>query len=211
MTATVHQPDNTTSEASFLGEVAEPSDAARALFTEDQDDLGYVMNASRLWSHHPEAHEALFAVANLVTERASLSMRDKGILVTSAASTLGDSYCSLMWGKKLAELATPEFSAALLRGDDEPLDDRERTLAHWARQVTAEPNAIRAEDVQALRDRGYEYAQILAITCYVAVRIAIATVNDALGARPDSQLRHTVPAAVLDAVQYGRRLRDTAS
>ncbi len=208
MTESIHQPDPTYTEASFLAEVAEPSEAARALFKVDQDDLGYVMNASRLWAHHPEAYEALFGVAKLVTDVASLSLRDRGILVTSTTSTMGDSYCSLMWGKRLAELVTPEFSAALLRGEDEPLDDRERTLSQWARQVAAEPNAICPADVQALRDRGYDDSQILAITCYVAVRIAIATVNDALGARPDSQLRQTVPAPVLDAVQYGRQLRD---
>lgn len=109
-----------------------------------------------------------------------------------------------MWDTKLAGLATPEFSAALLRGEDEPLDDRERVLAQWARQVAAEPNAIRAQDVQALRDHGYDDKQIMAITVYVAMRIAIATVNDALGARPDGQLRQTVPAPVLDAVKYGR-------
>jgi alkylhydroperoxidase family enzyme len=109
-----------------------------------------------------------------------------------------------VWGSKLAGLATPEFSAALLRGEDEPLDDRERVLAQWARQVAAEPNAIRALDVQALRDNGYDDRQIMAITVYVAMRIAIATVNDALGARPDGQLRQTVPAPVLDAVKYGR-------
>jgi len=36
------------------------------------------------------------------------------------------------------------------------------------------------------------------------VRIAFATVNAALGAGPDSQLRETVPAPVLDVVHYGR-------
>jgi alkylhydroperoxidase family enzyme len=196
------------SETSFLAEVKDPSPAARALFQEDLDDGGYVMNTSRLWAHHAEAEQALAAVARLATERASLSMRDKGILVTSAASTLGDSYCSLVWGGRLADAATPEISAAVLRGEDDGLDDRERTLAVWARQVAADPNAIRAQDVQALRDRGYDDGQIFGITCYIAVRVAMATVNDALGARPDIQLRETIPAPVLGAVQFGRPLAD---
>ena len=203
MTAT-HQPDPVVSPASFLAEVAEPSDVARELYREDEEELGYVMNTSRLWAHVPQAWRALFATAGVATEAGSLSMRDKGILVTSATSTMGDSYCALMWGKKLAQLATPEVSASVLRGEDDQLDDRERTLARWARQVAADPNAIEAADVQALRDSGYDDAQILAITTYVAVRIAIATVHDALGARPDSQLRETVPTPVLDAVRYGR-------
>jgi alkylhydroperoxidase family enzyme len=92
----------------------------------------------------------------------------------------------------------------MLGGEDEALDDRERALAQWARRVSAEPNAIRAQDVQVLRDHGFDEQQILAITVYVAMRIAFATVNDALGSRPDGQLRDTVPAPVLDAVRYGR-------
>jgi uncharacterized peroxidase-related enzyme len=194
------------SEASFLSEIAEPSAAAQAMYQVDRQEHGYVMNTSRLWAHLAEAHDGIFDVLKLATRTASLSDRDRGILVVATAATLGDSYCALMWGKKLASLATADVSAALLQGADEPLDDRERALAQWARQVAAEPNAIRDQDVQVLRDHGYDETQILAITVYVALRIAFATVNDALGARPDGQLRETAPAPVLAAVKFGRPL-----
>jgi len=188
----------------FLAPVAELSEAARALYQEDEAGLGYVMNLSRLWAHLPEAQEALFDVAKVATKKAGLSLRDRGILVTATVSTMGDSYCALMWGKKLADEVDPDFSRAVLSGDDQPLTDRERALAAWARRVAAGPNSIRANDVQELRDAGFDDGQILAITSYVAVRIAFATVNAALGAGPDSQLRETVPAPVLDVVHYGR-------
>jgi hypothetical protein len=42
------------------------------------------------------------------------------------------------------------------------------------------------------------------MTLYVALRIAFSTVNDALGARPDRRLVEAAPAAVHDAVSYGR-------
>ncbi len=190
--------------ASFLSEVDEPSPAALAMFEQDRGEVGYVMNNSQLWAHLVEAHDGIFAVAGLASDAAALSKRDRAILVVATAATLGDSYCSLMWGKRLAEWATPELSTARLSGEDEPLDDRERALAQWARQVAAEPNAIRAQDVQPLRDHGFDDRQILAITVYVAMRIAFASVNDALGARPDAQLRETVPTQVLAAVTYGR-------
>ena len=38
--------------------------------------------------------------------------------------------------------------------------------------------------MQALRDAGFDDAQIFAITVFVAARLAFSTVNDALGARP---------------------------
>ncbi len=57
------------------------------------------------------------------------------------------------------------------------------------RQLARDPNATDASDVRALRDAGYDEAQIFAITVFVALRIAFSTVNDALGARPDRALR----------------------
>jgi hypothetical protein len=46
------------------------------------------------------------------------------VLVTAAASTLGDSYCSLAWGKKLAEAAGSDVAAAVIRGEDDAQPSR---------------------------------------------------------------------------------------
>jgi len=92
----------------------------------------------------------------------------------------------------------------LLRGDDDRLDPTERALARWARKITLHPNTTEDHDVQALRDAGYDDAQIFAITAFVALRLAFSSVNDALGARPDRELSETAPASVRDAVTYGR-------
>src|SRR5262249_19286717 len=154
-------------EASFLTDTADLSEPAQELYQEDRQDLGYVMNASRLWAHLAEAYSQISDVAGLAADKASLSKQDRGILVLSTTSTLGSSYCSRMWGKMVAEITNPEFSADLLRGGEGLLDVRERALAQWARQVVAEPNAITAQNVQTLRDHGYGDGQILAITIYV--------------------------------------------
>lgn len=41
------------------------------------------------------------------------------------------------------------------------------------------------------------------MTVFVALRVALSTVNDALGAHPDAEYRTTTPSAVLAAVTYG--------
>ena len=92
----------------------------------------------------------------------------------------------------------------VLRGDDAALDGTERALARWARQLARDPNSTTAADVQALRAAGFDDAQIFAISVFVALRIAFSTVNDALGAQPDQQLASDAPAAVRDAVTFGR-------
>lgn len=117
---------------------------------------------------------------------------------------MGDSYCSLAWGGKLAKAAGDDVAVRVLRGDDEGLDPAERVLARWARQVSRDPNATTAADVEALRQTGFDDAQIVALTCFISLRMAFSAVNDALGARPDRALVDSLPAAIRDAVTWGR-------
>ncbi len=134
-----------------------------------------------------------------------MTLRQRAVLVTAAASTLGDSYCSLAWGKKLAAEVGSDVAASVIRGEDKGLDPPEQMLAQWARRVATDPNTIVADDVQALRDGGFDEAQIFAITTFVALRLAFSTVNDALGARPDRELGISTPEAVRSAVTFGRQ------
>ena len=139
---------------------------------------------------------------------AGLSFRDRGVLITAMASTLGDSCCSLAWGGKLAGVAGPDLAASVLTGSEEGLSAGERALADWARRVTGDPNATTAADLDELRAAGYDDRQILAITLFVGLRIAFSTVNDALGSSPDRELSESVPAQVRDAVTYGRPVEE---
>jgi SAM-dependent methyltransferase/alkylhydroperoxidase family enzyme len=190
-------------DTGFLA-VPEPSVEAQRLYDDDIEEVGYVMNVSKLWAHQPTAQDGLFDLLGQAARGASLTIRQRGILVAACASTLGDAYCSLAWGKKLADEAGADVAAGVLRGDDERLDPSERALAKWARRITRDPNGTEAGDVQALRDAGYDDSQIFAITVFVALRIAFSTVNDALGSRPDRELGVTAPAPVRDAVTFGR-------
>jgi SAM-dependent methyltransferase/alkylhydroperoxidase family enzyme len=199
-----------TAVTSFLAEAA-PSAGADKLFDDDVQGLGYVMNTSKLWAHDPAALERLSELLGHVVDSGSLTFRQRGILVTACASALGDSYCSLAWGKKLAGATNTDLAVAVLRSDDEGLDETDRALARWARQVARDPNGTTAGDVQSLRDAGFTDAQIFAISAFVALRIAFSTVNDALGAQPDQQLGVEVPDAVRDAVTFGRPISTVQS
>jgi uncharacterized peroxidase-related enzyme len=166
----------------------------------DLEQAGFVMNLSRVWAHHPSLHKGLFDLLGEAVRAASLTYRQRAILVVACASTLGDPYCALAWGKRLAGVAGAEVAAAVLRGDDGSLDDTERALARWARVMTRDPNATRPDDLRPLYDAGYDDAQIFAITTFVALRAAFATVNEALGVQPDQELTDTAPPAVRAAV-----------
>jgi alkylhydroperoxidase family enzyme len=178
--------------------------AVDRLYAHDLAEMGYVMNLSRAWAHLPPAHEGLVALLGQAAAAAGLTFRQRGVLVSAAASTMGDPHCSLAWGGRLAGEVGEEVAARVLRGDDSGLSEPEQALASWARSLAVDPNGTDSGDVQALRDAGYDDAQIFAITLYVALRIAFSTVNDALGARPDRELGRTVPALVREAVIFGR-------
>jgi SAM-dependent methyltransferase/alkylhydroperoxidase family enzyme len=195
------------SDLSRAGFLAAPmnSPEVQHLFDDDLEGGGYVTNVSRLWAFMPATLAGLSELMGHATLAGSLTLRQRAVLVTAAASSLGDSYCSLAWGKKLAAEVGADVAASVIRGEDEGLDLSEQVLARWARRVATDPNAIVADDVQALRDGGFDEAQIFAITTYVALRLAFSTVNDALGARPDHQLDTSTPKAVRSAVTFGRQ------
>ena len=187
----------------FLEE-PEASAQVQELFDEDLAEDGYVSNVSRLWAHQPDTLRQLFALMSDAFGASGLSIRQRGILVTAAAAALGDSYCSLAWGGKLAAAADPALAAGVLTADDAGLTEQEKAIADWARTVASDPNATTPADIQALRDRGLDDGQIFAITAFVALRLAFSTVNDSLGAQPDAELARSLPAEVREAVTYGR-------
>ncbi|MTD15009.1 hypothetical protein GIS00_13780 [Nakamurella sp. YIM 132087] len=192
----------------FVPPPAVPSAQAQQLYDEDVADSGDVMNLSRVWAHRPELQEGLFDLLRTANAPLQLSMRERGILVTSAAAALGDSYCALAWGERLAQESTPAIAAAVLAGDTDDLTPRERALATWSRAVADDPNATTAAQVDDLRQAGWTDEEIVGITVFVALRLAFSTVNDALGVRPDAAYRSTAPAEVLGAVTWGRPIEE---
>jgi len=188
----------------------EPTTSAEAqeLFDEDLAEDGFVWNVTRLWAHQPDTLRQLFALMSDAFRASGLSFRQRGILVTAAASTLGDSYCSLAWGGKLAKTSDPTLAAGVLTGADAGLTDQEKALAAWARKVARDPSATTQADIAALRDCGLDDGQIFAVTTFVALRLAFSTINDSLGAQPDAQLARSLPGDVREAVTYGRPVAD---
>jgi uncharacterized peroxidase-related enzyme len=204
----------TSNGSGFLHEPeGEPAtEEGRRLFEEDLEELGFIMNASRLWAHQPAAFYGIIGQLRAANRVLRLSVRERGVVVTATASSFGDSYCSLAWGCKLSEASDPQTAAGVLSGEDGEdgeLTVRERALAEWARKVAIDPHRTTATDVRELREVGLSESEILSATVFVALRVAFSTVNAALGAQPDAQYRELAPEAVLKAVTYGRPIAET--
>ncbi len=190
------------------------SEAVERLFQQDLKDWGFVMNLSRLWAWRPEVYEAFVGARTALTVSSTLSKRDLGVMVCATAAQLGDAYCALAWGGRLAHAASPAVAAAVIADDapgDAPLTARDRALAAWARQLVADPNATTADSVDALRAAGLSEREIFEATVYIALRLAFSTVNDALGASPDREVAEAAPPEVRAAVRFGRPAADAPS
>src|ERR1700754_4202121 len=144
----------TRTDATGFLEIADVSADVRRMFDHDVEQVGYVMTLSRVWAHHPALHSGLFELMDQAARAASLSFRQRGVLVVACAATFGDAYCSLAWGKKLADVADGELAGGVVRGDDSPLDETERALAGWARAMTRSPSATAGGDRPPLRAAG---------------------------------------------------------
>src|SRR5580658_8660874 len=127
------------------------SPQARALYDEDFKDDGYVWNVTRLWAYQPDTVKRLFELMSQAFKPSGLEFRQRGILVTAAASTLGDSYCSLAWGGKLSGASDPTLAAGVLDGTDVGLADQEKEMASCARKTLKGINATTRAEHQKLR------------------------------------------------------------
>lgn len=184
-------------------QAAPVSAAAQRLFDEDVADEGYVMNASRLWAYQPELLTALFDLGRSATA-GRFSLRQRAILVSACAAAAGDSYCALAWGTRLAAKAGADTAAGVLAGDDAGLTPAEQAMAAWARTVVRRSSETTPADLDALRAADVTDEDIFAMTAFVAIRLAVMVVNDALGLPPDAELHSAAPRAVQDAVTFGR-------
>src|SRR5688500_4844898 len=143
----------------FLDDAATPE--ALAYLEAERASNGYLMNLQRAWAWRPDVAQAFTALRQQVTAHSSLSPKEVALLVCASARTLGDSYCAIAWGSRLAKLADPQLAADLLRGaQPAALTARESALARWAEQVVRDPNAARAQQVDELRAAGLTEREI---------------------------------------------------
>lgn len=179
--------------------------AAERLYDSDRAATGYVMNLTRAWAWRPDVTEAFAALRRAVTTPSTLTSREVAVIVCATAASLGDAYCALAWGNRLAKEADAATAAAVLADQSsDSLSARERALVGWARMLVRNPNGTTANDVAGLRAAGLSDGEIFDATVLAALRLAFSTVNDALGVAPDAQIACAAPEPVRQAVRFGR-------
>ena len=130
---------------------------------------------------NPDALHALYRT--LMDDPAPLTRAQAELIAVVVSATNGCGYCVAHHGPKLAAaLADPALARAVARDYREAnLPARERVLLDCAVALTCEPSERKLEDIERLREYGFDDAAILKATEITAYYNAINRVVCALG------------------------------
>jgi uncharacterized peroxidase-related enzyme len=182
-----------------------PPDAARAevasMYRRQQQDLGYVPNYAKAFSHRPEL---MARWAALFGEIKRPQQRRRVLMVSFvSALELGHSSCSLAHGSMLREFFSDAEIVAIAAGRLEALSPAEQAMLRYARQVARDARAVTAADVENLKSLGFSDAEVFDIAAVAAARAFFTKLLDALGVLPDASLAG-LPAPLRQAIGAGR-------
>lgn len=120
--------------------------------------------------------------AQLMDDPAPLTAAQAQLLALVVSATNGCSYCVAHVGPRLAGLVGDELAHAVARDyRDANLTARDRVLLDAAVAMTCEPSERRAEDVERLREYGFDDAGIVQATAIAAYYNFINRMVSALG------------------------------
>ena len=181
-------------------EPEQASGEVQAMYRRQQAHFGYLPNYARVFCHRPEvmAHWA----ALLGSIRHHVDPRRFELVTLAAARALGNSYCALAHGQRLAELVgTPQLEA-ILEGRD-TLSTAEREMMVLAAKVAVDAAGVTQADIDRLRAQGIGDDEIFDIVTVAAARAFFTKVLDGLGAQADVVYRE-MASPLREALTVGR-------
>lgn len=194
-------------------QVIDKSDASgrlERLYEQVESPDGHVDNILKVHSLRPatlRGHLSLYKAA-LHTEANDLTPRERELIGVCVSKLNGCTYCVKHHTAGLARhvgdvgLARRLAAASVKEDATEVLTDREEALCVYARRLTEEPEAVTADDIDALREVGLDDATILDLNQIVAYfayanrtvqGLGVRTEDEPLGLHPDTgrdDLRH---------------------
>ncbi len=166
--------------------VTEAGEDVRAMYAQNQRNLGYVPNYAKLFSHRPAVMSAWGSLLKAI--RATMDTRRYELATVAAARALHSSYCMLAHGAILSrEFFGPVQTAQIARDFTQAeLLPADIAVMGFAEKIARDATSVNQGDIQQLRDRGLSDAEIFDVAATAAARCFFSKLLDALGAEPDS-------------------------
>jgi len=179
----------------FIRTIAEDSaqDETAAMYDRLRQELGYVPNFARAFSHRPEVLARFDALLDSI--KANMDARRYELATIAAARELGSSYCMLAHGSVLLRdhVSAGELRAIVETPDESVLTEADKAVMRFAAQVARDAASVTEADVAALRSQGLSDAEVFDVAAAAAARSFITKAADAVGTRPDSRYREIAP------------------
>jgi len=182
------------------------ADAAQ-MYDAVRDQMGFVPNFVRVFSHRPDVYAAWQALN--VSIKGGMDLRRYELATLAAARRLRSSYCMLAHGQILAEKFLDADAVRALAsdgdgdGDGAGLDAADRAVMALAEKIADDATAVTQADIDGLRDHGLGDDEILSVILAACARCFFSKVLDAAGAQPDHRFAALDPA-FRDALTVGR-------
>ena len=189
------QPENTAT-----GEVEK-------LYKETRDDMGYIPNFVKAFSHRPEVMASFNQF--LASIRDNMDLRRYELVTLAAAKEMKNSYCMLAHGSVVLREFHDAEDLTKIANDPEtaPLSEEDRAIMAFAAKVVRDASSTTEVDVEMLRAHGLSDAEIFDITAAASARCFMSKVNDATGTLPD-ELYNSLDPALKDALTVGRPISE---
>lgn len=144
------------------------------------------------WGAHPAGLEAAYAhYQTLVRTPAPLTANQVELIALVVSATNGCSYCVAHHGPKLARLVGDDLARAVAKDYREAnLAARDRVLLDAAVALTCEPAERKQEDIERMREYGFDDAAILKATEIAAFYNFVNRVASGIGIEIEPRLEH---------------------
>jgi uncharacterized peroxidase-related enzyme len=144
------------------------------------------------WGSHPEGLEAAYMHYQvLVKDPAPLSAAQVELIALVVSATNGCAYCVAHHGPKLARLIGDDLAHAVAKDyRDANIAARDRVLLDAAVALTCEPSERKQEDIERMREYGFDDAAILKATEITAYYNFVNRVANGIGVTIEPRLEH---------------------
>lgn len=170
-------------------ELAECDDETRAILSQFRSEHGEIPAFPRMLANKPAVLKAAVGQFGEVMFGGNLDPTLKQLAFVVVSQQHASAYCAATHGESLAGglgLSASQVTE-IAAGDESALTERQRAVAAFARRVAADPKAVSAADLKALRAVGFDDADIVELIAATAQANFANTVADATGITPDDE------------------------
>jgi len=157
--------------------------------TSAQEAFGFLPNLiEELNEHNPAAAKLYLATTNLI-EEGTLSDREREVVLLAVSRYNDCHYCTRVHRKMAVSAGLSQDAVETINSGGLPSDDRLRVLVQATRLMLDKRGWLDDEDLESLRSKGVERAELLEINALIGIKTFSNYVNHVAQTEVDEELQ----------------------